>query len=278
MNRGTGIWAILFNAAVFIGLEIAAGAMLRHSGEVQNAWISRGVDSFNANVWGVTEKVRGYFGLRKQNDSLALDNFRLHQQLLRYSLAEKAAEEDMHMVGSFHCIPATVVRHSSNSQHNVIILDKGSMDNVIAGSGVVTDWGVIGTVDGVSEHYAHVLSFLNKSTVVSARIGKDGPVGPLRWDGISSDGAILEEIPFREELEPGDTVYTSGYSELFPADIPLGVTGRSRVVNGATLSIHVRLFEDITRVRYVTVTSNNDRYEIRRLLEENTDQSDEDQR
>ncbi len=278
MAKRTSIWTILLNAAIFIALEIAALAMLRHSGEVQGAWISQGVDGFNASVWGTKERIGGYFGLRKQNDSLANENFRLHQLLLRHGLEEKAAsEEDMRIVGSFHYTPATVVRHSSNSQHNVLILDKGSMDDVIAGSGVVTAQGVIGSIDAVSEHYAHVISFRNTGTVVSARIGREGAVGPLRWDGITSDGAILEEIPFREGLEPGDTVYTSGYSELYPADIPIGITGKSKVVNGATFSIKVKLFEDLSKVRYVTITANNDKMEIRNLLNESAAE-DENQR
>lgn len=278
MAKKTSIWVILLNAAIFIALEIAALAMLKHSDEAQGTWISKGVDGVHATVWGSAERVRGYFGLRRQNDSLANENFRLHQQLLRYSLEEKAAaEEDVRIVGSFHYTPATIVRHSNNSQHNFLILDKGSLDDVIAGSGVVTSKGVIGSIDAVSEHYAHVISFRNTESVVSARIGREGPVGPMRWDGISASGAILSEIPFLEELQPGDTVYTSGFSELYPADIPLGITGKSKIVNGATLSIKVSLFEDISRVRYVTITANNDKVEIERLSSDNNnDKENED--
>ena len=69
-------------------------------------------------------------------------------------------------------------------------------------------------------------------------------------------------------MMPGDTVFTSGFSSIFPADIPLGLTGESKLVNGATLVIKVRLFEDIRRLRYVTIVSNNDRAEIENLLNE----------
>ena len=90
----------------------------------------------------------------------------------------------------------------------------------------------------------------------------------MRWDGISSTGAVLSEIPPYEGMMPGDTVFTSGFSSIFPADIPLGLTGESKLVNGATLVIKVRLFEDIRRLRYVTIVSNNDRAEIENLLNE----------
>jgi rod shape-determining protein MreC len=54
----------------------------------------------------------------------------------------------------------------------------------------------------------------------------------------------------------GDTVYTSGHSLMFPPDIPLGVAGEARVINGATNEIRVDLFQDFTAIRYVTVVHN----------------------
>ena len=86
MAERKGISGYLFTAAIFIALEVAALAMLRNASEVQNNWISRGADSFNACVWGSWEKVRGYFGLRRVNDSLAVENFRLRQQPHRRAL------------------------------------------------------------------------------------------------------------------------------------------------------------------------------------------------
>ena len=267
MAKKPSILHIITVAAIFIGLEVAALGMLRNSGEAQNAWISKGINGFNSSVWGTTERIGSYFGLRKQNDSLAAENFRLRMALDRLNYESKGAE-DTEIIGSFHYTPATIVRHSQNSQHSYLILDKGSIDNVIAGSGVITPEGVVGWIDAVSEHYAHVISFNNTETVVSARVGhEDTGVGTLRWDGITYTGAILSEVPFQEGVEPGDTVYTSGYSSLFPADIPLGVTQKVRVVNGATFTFDVKLFQDLRKLRYVTITSNNDRVEIQRLTE-----------
>ena len=67
------------------------------------------------------------------------------------------------------------------------------------------------------------------------------------------------------EISVGDTIYTSGFSSIFPPDIPLGVTGKSRVVNGSTYEIQIRLFEDFTALRYVTVVKNLSRNEIKQL-------------
>ena len=100
---------------------------------------------------------------------------------------------------------------------------------------------------------------------VSARLGQNGTTGPLSWDGKSNNGALIKEIPLHMELTPGDTVYTSGYSSIFPPDIPLGITGESRIVNGSTYEIKVTLFEDYNSLRYVTVVENLNKDEIKSL-------------
>ena len=102
---------------------------------------------------------------------------------------------------------------------------------------------------------------------ISSRIGRMGSVGPMEWDGRSRNKAILKEIPHHMEFHEGDTVYTSGYSSIFPPDIPLGVVGKSKIVNGATYEIEVELFEDFGAIRYVTIVDNAAYEEMKRLEE-----------
>jgi rod shape-determining protein MreC len=71
------------------------------------------------------------------------------------------------------------------------------------------------------------------------------------------------------EFHPGDTVYTSGFSSIFPADIPLGTAGTAKIVNGATYELEVTLFEDFAALRHVTIVDNLGRQEMTRLEEEN---------
>jgi len=60
-------------------------------------------------------------------------------------------------------------------------------------------------------------------------------------------------------------VYTSGFSSIFPPDIPLGTTGDSRIINGGTYEIDVTLFEDFGSLKYVTVVENLGKDEINML-------------
>ena len=156
----------------------------------------------------------------------------------------------------FKYIPATIIKSGTNTQHNYLILDKGSEDGVVENSGIITSKGVIGIVDAVSKHYSFAISFLNKELNISARIDSSGAVGPLAWDGIRTDEGVLREIPLQFKYNPGDTIYTSGYSAIFPPDIPLGVAGEAKIINGATNEIKVKLFQDHSALKYVTIIEN----------------------
>ena len=135
------------------------------------------------------------------------------------------------------------------------------------GAGVITGKGAIGVIDAVSSNFSYAISFRNHEMNISARLGKEGAVGPLSWDGYSSAGAILKEIPHHVEFEPGDTVFTSGFSSIFPPDIPLGTAGKSKIVNGSTYEIEIELLEDFGALRYVTIVENLAKDEMKKLEE-----------
>lgn len=242
--------------------------MLSHNGTMQNVWFSKGMHAVMGSLWGGTEKLKDYLSLNKTNDALALENFELRMRLEQYESSAEAEAMDSiatNTAGSFRYIPATIMKISNNTQHNYMIIGKGSDDGIVPGAGVITGKGAIGVVDAVSSNYSYAISFKNHEMNISARLGKEGAVGPLSWDGHSSAGAILKEIPHHVDFEPGDTVFTSGFSSIFPPDIPLGTTGKSKIVNGSTYEIEITLFEDFGALRYVTVVENLGLEEIRKL-------------
>ena len=255
----------ILTVAVFIILEIASVLMLSRNNQIQRLWIARISHGFMARTWGASQSVSNYFSLKRQNDELALENDRLQKLVRGYELAAREADPASKPVladNGFNYIPATIIKSSTNTQHNYLIIDKGSEDGVTRNSGIITDKGVIGIVDAVSSHYSYAISFLNTELFISARLGNSGAVGPLAWDGTDSDRAILKEIPLQFKFAPGDTVYTSGYSTIFPPDIPIGVAGESKIINGATNEIKVDLFQNHKALKYVTIVSNTRAAEI----------------
>ena len=267
MLKKSSIVSIILTAAIFILLEVAALSMVIRNGELQNIWISRLSHSVMNTLWGSSESVRGYFSLKGQNEALAQENYRLNLQVARMRQALGMEESGLDVVGEgyageFRFIPAAIVKMSRNKQHNYLIVNKGYEDGVRAQSGIITSRGAIGIVEAVEKHYSYCISFMNSSFNVSARIGSQGVVGPLAWDGRSSNKAILREIPLQTVFAQGDTVFTSGYSSIFPPDIPLGIITGSGIQDGTMYEIYVTLLEDQAALRYVTIVDHTGRDEI----------------
>ncbi len=258
-------YAFAINAAVFLFLEIAAVILLGHSSSLQDIWINRASHRVHAAIWGGSEKVLNYFTLDRQNRSLAAENLELSSVVREFGQRDLSWREN-HLydsqIGRFKLTPATIVKASRNSQHNYIVLNKGSEDGVKPQTGIVTTNGVVGVVSSVGKHFSYGITLMNPRISVSARIGLTGLVAPLEWDGKRSDGAVMRNLPLHHEINPGDTVWTSGFSSVFPSDIPVGVTGKVRLIDGSTNEVSVRLFQDFSALRYVIITENLDREEI----------------
>jgi len=264
----TSSW--ILSAAIFLLLEIAALALVGNSSSLQNVWMNRFSHRVKGFFWAGGERARNFVMLDAQNRELAEENAMLRAQLRRFQLSEvdslqQARVAAMGSRDNFLFVPAEIMKVSRNNQHNYIILDKGSEDGIVPGAGIISGRGVIGQIGAVSRHYSYGMTLMNNRVSVSARIGADGIAVPLVWDGIHKDRALLKDLPLHYEVAPGDTVWTSGYSSVFPAGIPLGTTDRTRIVAGASSEVDVNLFENFSAVHYVTVVINTGWAEIETL-------------
>lgn len=265
MRRERNLAAAIASAAIFIGLEVAAFAMIHSSRGIEDVWLNRFSHRTMAALWGGADKIGNYFSLKEKNDSLMKDVFALEAEnralkgaLDSLMLLDEIPEIDDGFTYTF----AKIVKQSTNSQHNYIILNKGSLDGVSPKSGIVTRNGVVGIVDAVDKHYCYGITFMNTNLSVSARLGRSGITAPLVWDGRHSNGALLKGLPINQKITPGDTLWTSGYSSLFPSGIPLGIAEETTVDGGASLDVRVRTFEDFSKIEFVTIVQNVNAKEI----------------
>ncbi len=270
MARGRKAYAGIITAAIFILLEFAALSMLHASSTLQNIWLNRFSHNVMATTWGSVERIRSYFGLREQNEILAGRNYELFKELQHYKEIARASEamsklDSAGLSPRFNYIPAEITAMGTNARHNYIIVDKGSDHGVRPGSSIVTPNGVVGMVYAVDRHYSYGLSLMNDRVGVSARIGREGLVAPMRWDGKSTNHAVLHDIPLHLEIPAGDTVWTSGISKVYPPDIPVGITEGTRIEDGAAGVVDVRLFVDFASLRYVILADNPDRDKIEEM-------------
>lgn len=217
-----------------------------------------------------------YIGLReineelnRRNAELEARNVELRQIVQSLLLAQDSMSNIMSEAlenGRYKYTTATVINSSVNRSNNYLTLDRGRMEGILPEQGVVDRNGVVGIVSRVSDHAALVISLLNPDLRLSCKLGHEGYLGSLIWDGSSAQQAILEELPRHAEINKGDTVFTSGFSSVFPEGIPVGVV--NHVVtedDGDFRKLVIDLAADFQRIGPVMVVEDTRAAEMREL-------------
>ena len=151
---------------------------------------------------------------------------------------------------------------------NYITIDKGEKDGLQTEMGVVNGNGIVGIVYLTSDNYSVVIPVLNSKSNISCKIKKSDYFGFLKWEGGSSEYAIVKDMPRHSLFSLGDTVVTSGHSAVFPGGIPVGtVEEMTDSQDGLSYQLKVKLFTDFGRLDEVKQAKQRIN-EINELIEE----------
>jgi len=269
MNRRTSTITALVSLVVFILLEALSFVLVSHNGTIQKYRLMTGVRSIQSHLWKRGENLRYFISLKETNKDLIEENIRLVNELEKYKFFSSKHLSDSLIEAfnpEFRYIPATVIKNSTNRQHNYIIIDKGSDDGIKPDMGVVTPSGVVGYVQSVSRKHSLAVSFLNTDYTITAIIKKNGTFGTFQWKGGKTDEAILSEVPIHTTFSVGDTITTSGYSAVYPKGIDLGTVKSSELVGGTSYTLTVSLFENYSNLYHVYVVDNPNNIEFKNLI------------
>ena len=260
----------MVSLVLFVLLEILSCSMLSRSESLQNLWVKRFPRRVQSVLWSGGESLRNFASLKSENEILSQQNAALAEELriLREAGIEKSLSiPEKERSSEYSYLPARIVRMSRGGQHNYIVLDRGSSDGVRPLSGIITGRGIVGIVDAVEDHYSYGITLMNTSATLSARVGREGIVAPLVWDGIHTDRAVLRDLPIHYPVAQGDTIWTSGFSSIFPAGIPVGTVTGTKMRGGSTNEARVVLFQDFATLRNVTIVWNPEKDAIKKLIE-----------
>lgn len=221
-----------------------------------------------------------YLSLHETNANLHRENLVLKNQLERYKnvLLQRGQVPQFDSLASraYSYISARVVNNSTHRQNNFITLDVGSADGVREGMGVVCADGVVGIVASLSQHYATAMSLLNSHIKISAKHSKSGSFGSIMWNGENYRHVAFDDIPLHVQLAVGDTVVTSGYSAIFPPNIPIGAIDEIANDVGNVYGIDIELYADFKRLEYVYVVNAVDHDERNALEQPHLEQDSDD--
>jgi rod shape-determining protein MreC len=208
--------------------------------------------------------VKSYFNLREVNNQLVQENTLLKQQLnwnLTFSSPRRDSSYQDDKTGNlvkYEYIQARVIRNSVQDQNNFIILDRGFKDGIKRHMSVVSPMGIVGVVVESAEHYSLVMSVLNsKFEITPYFYDLKTSQGVISWNGEDPTTVDLEEVNRFVKVKTGMKLYTSNYSLLFPAGIPIGTI----VYSNSNLKsnfhrIKVKLATDFGQLDVVTVVKN----------------------
>jgi rod shape-determining protein MreC len=261
---------LLFLLLLVISLSLTVQSHSYHKSKV--------ISSANFFTGGIYEKINNvneYFGLKEQNEELALENARLKTLLFNLKDTTKAPEIDsIRGVKKTNIIVAKVTHNSYSVYENFLTINKGAIAGVKPKMGVINSAGIVGIVDNTSKNYATVISILNIESKINAKIKKSNHFGSLVWNGKNTGFVQLIDVPRLAGVRKGDTIVTGGESIIFPENIGIGTIDKvyiDDVTHYYTLDI--KLFNDMTNLGHVYIIKNKDAEEITNL--ENQNKKDE---
>jgi rod shape-determining protein MreC len=230
--------------------------------------------SIAGNIYSASTDINSYFNLKTENQTLVDLNRELVNEVENLKRELRAFEDSASVAGlqqqlqhhnGFHYNTAKVVNNSVNKVNNYITIDKGTLQGVGQQMGVFNHQGVIGITYTSSDNFTIVLPLLNSKSIISCKV-KGNTLCSLKWDGKDTRHSYLIDLPRYELFEKGDTVYTSGFSSIFPAGIPVGRIERLEdSADGQAYRARVELFADFASVDNVFVVGNDNSAEQEQL-------------
>ncbi len=251
---------------LFVLLETLSLVLLFGFNDRQRLAFMTSANSVSGTLFEWRSGVNSYFNLRRDNAALLEENVRLHNML--YELTDSQKVETARALSSQGVIAARVIDNSVRRDDNYITIDKGSRDGIAQGMGVFSPDGVVGVVMAAARRYSLVMPVLNGNTSISSKIKGTDNFGFLEWTGGDPYKAHLRDVPYHSDVKEGDTIVTTGFSSVFPENIPVGtVASVERSSNGYTLKIRVNLAVDMSNLGWVYVNSRTIDPEVEELYE-----------
>lgn len=194
------------------------------------------------------EQLKNYEYFQRNNTEIRKENERLKEQLaFATSLEQKN-------------YPAQIIGRNPDSLYSGLTINKGSRSGIKKNMPVLAvqggNVGLVGKVVTVGLGTSIVMPVYDLKCNVSARIQNTRDVGIVSGLGSADVPLSLRYIKKRvlEELHYGDIIVTSGETENFPRDIPIGTISRISILDyDSSLSIDIVPAVDFSRLETVVV-------------------------
>lgn len=242
---------------LFLFFEVLSLILFFRYNMYQNAVVFDWTSGISGGINSAYRDISEYLSLKRENFILGEENARLHARMPEaIYLADKTilSRNDTIFQSEYRFINARVISNTANRRNNYLMINKGSLQGVEPHMGVIIGNKIVGQVVNVSPHFSWVLSLLHKESKISARFLKNNQMISVEWPGSDYRMGVVKEIPKHLHVLPGDTVVTSGNSEVFPNGILIGVIDQLNVQEDENFNTaSLTLLTDFNGLGYVEV-------------------------
>lgn len=244
----------------FLILEGLAFYLLFQNNRFQKSSFINSSNAVSGNIYESMNEATKYLNLDVVNLDLSQENAELRNSLKQSRISIYGRNyiiDDTVYHQQYEYSAARVINNSVNKANNYITLDKGSINGISEGMGVIGSKGIVGIVKTVSPHFSSVLSVLHSQSKTSAKLKSQNYFGSLIWDGRDYQYGSLVNIPKHVKIFLGDTIVSSGYSAIFPQGIDLGIITSIDKPDGSNFyDIQVKYINDFKSLEMVYIVKN----------------------
>lgn len=190
-------------------------------------------------------------------DARLLENARIDelQQQVQALEAENRSLKELvgHQEGlSVAGTVAPVIGRSADRWWSHLVIGRGSRDpNITDGSVVVAPGGLVGRVVSTTPNASLVLLVSDPSSQIGVSIGRSRFMGYMR--GTGDDTAVMEFFDKLPDVQPGDAVVTSTFSQLFPPGLPVGRVESVDMKKGPAPEATLKLSAPLSVLEWVAI-------------------------
>jgi rod shape-determining protein MreC len=242
---------------LFLLLEAVSLILFFNFNEFQNTAMYGISSTFTGAIYRTFRNISEYFSLRKTNQTLVEEMARLHSRLpdaYYKSDAYSFYRNDTVYQLQYRYISAKVISNSTDKRNNFLMISKGSLQGVRNHMGVIIGNRIVGQVVSVSPHFSWIISMLNKDSKISGKFKKNNQLVNVEWPGGNYRYGSVKEVPKHVRIQEGDTIITSGNSDIFPEGILIGTISEFTVVPDENFNYGTILFStDFNSLGYVEI-------------------------
>jgi rod shape-determining protein MreC len=256
----------------FLLLELIAVSFIFNNLNFHKSKFVNSANNITGGLYKTLSDYTEYLHLRSDNNILSNENTRLKNIIekanSKSSIIDSIVIDSTRYMQKYIYTEAKIINNNYSKPFNFLTINKGKSQKIDKEMAVINSKGIIGITEKTSNNYARVQSILSKNSNINARIKGNTFYGTLKWNGIDYNTVQLHDIERQAPIKIGDTIETGGKSTIFPEGILIGTVLKLNRGNTADNKIDVKLFNDMSNLRYVYVVKNLDKEEILSL--ENT--------